>query len=150
MPGINIQFRGLDQLQQRVNRLARGSDLERAVAGKLFRSANRVLTESKRLVPVDTGNLKATGSVEVPDVGGSRVTTEVGYGGSAAPYALVVHEDLEAFHDDGSAKYLEIPFRAEAEGTLRELRKVISLLRGTRGGAAGVARGLQSIGGGLG
>jgi len=38
----------------------------------------------------------------------TRVSVIVGY---TASYALVVHEDLTAFHPVGQAKYLEEPFR---------------------------------------
>ena len=38
----------------------------------------------------------------------------MGYGGSAAPYALVVHENLFAYHPHGQAKYLEAPVNQRA------------------------------------
>lgn len=39
------------------------------------------------------------------------VEVVVGY---SAPYALIVHEDLEAHHDNGQAKFLEQPARVNA------------------------------------
>lgn len=40
--------------------------------------------------------------------GDKDVQVRVGYN---APYALVVHEDMEAHHDNGQAKFLEQPAR---------------------------------------
>lgn len=84
-------------------------DLEQAVHG----TANTVLNESKKIVPVDKGTLKDSGRVERPKVDGDGVEVEIGYGGAASDYALIVHENMNARHADGkSAKYLEIPVKA--------------------------------------
>jgi hypothetical protein len=37
------------------------------------------------------------------------VTVAMGFGGPAVDYAVIVHEDLLAFHPNGTAKYLERP-----------------------------------------
>jgi len=42
-----------------------------------------------------------------------RITVIVGY---TQEYAIYVHENLEAFHSVGQAKYLEVPFRLRAPG----------------------------------
>lgn len=54
-------------------------------------------------VPVDTGTLRATGTVEGPD--SSEVVT-LAFGGPAAPYALVQHERTDYAHDVGESRYL--------------------------------------------
>lgn len=54
-------------------------------------------------VPVDTGALRSTGTVEGPNTVG-QVT--LSFGGAAAPYALTQHEDLSYHHDTGEARYL--------------------------------------------
>ncbi len=66
--------------------------------------------ESQRLVPVDTGDLKASGYVEVRTEGRSgRVRAEIGYGLYGRPhYAGFVHEMVQIPHAGVTqAKYLE-------------------------------------------
>lgn len=54
----------------------------------------------------------------------SRRMVEVGY---KAEYALMVHEDLEAFHKTGTqAKFLEQPARAFSQEIAAAIRKVVS------------------------
>lgn len=53
----------------------------------------QVIAPAKEIVPVDTGNLKATLRTEGPVVDGTRITVSAVAGGSAAKYALAVHEN---------------------------------------------------------
>jgi hypothetical protein len=63
---------------------------------------------SQKQVPVDTGHLRSTGAVSDPDITQGSVEVTIGY---SAPYALFVHEDLQAHHKPPTkAKYLEDPF----------------------------------------
>jgi len=55
---------------------------------------------------VDLGPLRASGHVRMKRAG-RRVTAELGFGGAAAAYAVYVHEDLDAHHPVGQAKFLE-------------------------------------------
>ena len=84
-----------------------------ATADALNRSAQEVLAESSRQVPVDTGKLARSG--RVVEASASNLMAGVMYGGPAAEYALQVHET----HPSGS-KYLESSARASAI-RLREL-----------------------------
>lgn len=36
--------------------------------------------------------------------------------GASGEYAVIVHEDMDAVHDDGQAKFLEIPFIQTGRG----------------------------------
>lgn len=69
----------------------------------LRKAAAFVLRESQKIVPVDTGALRASGRVVVEGEGfGTRCT--VSYN---TDYAIYVHEDLNAAHRPGkTAKYL--------------------------------------------
>lgn len=101
-----------------------GARAKRETMKHLFKEATGIMTVSKAsFVPVDTGALRSTGYVKP-----AQDFVELGYGGPAAPYALVVHEDLEAHHTVGSAKYLERPFRDATRGLARRL---IARLRST-------------------
>lgn len=79
--------------------------------GAIYREGERMMTLSKLQVPVDTGTLRSTGSVSEPSMLSQHPEVSLGYGGPAAPYALIVHEDLNAHHTVGKAKYLEDPVR---------------------------------------
>ena len=108
------QGSGLDkgQVTARLRRV-----IERApatVAGAMYVEAEIEMTESKKLVPVQYGHLRASGHVRQPEVSGRTVTVVLGYGGPAGTgsntedvgYAIPVHEDLEAHHTVGQARYL--------------------------------------------
>lgn len=74
--------------------------------------ADHVLTESLRLVPLEFGELQASGHVE-----NHGNESSISYGGppSEPVIAVVQHEHLEFTHKSGrSAKYLEIPLIANA------------------------------------
>lgn len=88
--------------------LAKLSTPAKYVAVALYQEAEEVMGKSKEAyVPVDQGTLRGTGHVQPPEIHGGRVWVELGYGGPAAPYALVQHEHLGYRHTVGRAKYLE-------------------------------------------
>lgn len=88
------------------------NDMMTAAVGAASQQLEAVMTTSKQLVPVDTGVLRSSGTVTQPRRTEEGVTIEIGYGGAAAPYATFVHEDLDAQHTIGQAKYLEEPLTA--------------------------------------
>lgn len=74
------------------------------------------------------------------------VVVFLGYGGPAAKinpktgestagYALYVHENLDAFHKVGTAKYLEIPFDAAKHGMNERLAQ--AMRQAKHGGISG-------------
>jgi hypothetical protein len=80
-----------------------------AAARALYQEANIIFLESQAQVPIDTGALRASGFVTKPTIKGTTAEVQISYGGAAASYAVIVHEDLEANHPVGKAKYLEDP-----------------------------------------
>lgn len=78
----------------------------RVMAG-LYQETEVEAKEVKRITPVDKGNLRASIHVVGPFREGRRIWCMVVAGGPAASYALYVHEDLEAFHKVGQAKFIE-------------------------------------------
>jgi allophanate hydrolase subunit 2 len=111
---LDVGIKGLDKLDKQLGLLVQ--ELPHAVGRALRAEAEIEMTEAKRRTPVDTGALRDSGTVEGPDSDG---VVRMYFGGPSAPYAVVVHEDLEAFHDDGQAKFLEsvlmesVPYLAE-------------------------------------
>lgn len=85
-------------------------------------------TESQRRTPVDTGALRASHSVKVESAGGD-ITGTISVGGVAAPYAVHVHENLEAFHPVGQAKFLESTLNESQDFLAQRIARRIDLER---------------------
>lgn len=87
----------------------------RTFAEKHFDEVGRALTieteveakEVRRRTPVDTGELRASIYVERAERDGKRIFSRIVAGGVSAPYAIYVHEDLDAIHKVGQAKFIE-------------------------------------------
>lgn len=116
---ITIEVKGTEKLRRALAELGERALFE---AGKaLYAEAELIMTESKKQCPVDTGTLRSTGYVEEPEHSGDQATVQMGYGGPAAPYAVVQHERLDFKHKVGKAKYLEDPVKAAAPKLPRAL-----------------------------
>lgn len=73
-------------------------------------AAEHVLTESRKVVPIEEATLERSGVATVDE---SSLTAAVSYD---TPYAVRQHEELTYRHDTGrTAKYLERPMTEEAE-----------------------------------
>lgn len=100
-----------------VNLQQEGQGAIAAVAAALYEEGERIMGEAKRLCPVDTGTLRASGHVSEPTVTpGDGVIVLLGFGGPAADYAVYVHERLDVHHPNGQAKFLSMPAEAAAAG----------------------------------
>ena len=95
---LRVRIEGLDDIR----RLIRVND--RKVVGATKIAVTEQVVELGRradeLVPFDTGNLMRSQIIKLPPpLGHSRsIVGSVEYGGTAAPYALVQHEDLTLWH----------------------------------------------------
>ena len=88
----------------------------------LYEEANVIFNESQKLVPVDTGALRASGFVHAPRNENNRTFVRVTYGGPAAHYALYVHENLYSTHTAPTqAKYLETPLYRQVPVLIKNL-----------------------------
>ena len=79
-------------------------------------TSESILGESQKLVPVDTGTLQKSGTVQYNE---DKTIATISYN---TPYALKQHEDNTLNHNksknpDAQAKYLERPFN-EKKGEL--------------------------------
>lgn len=103
----SITWKGTAQVRAQLQSIAEA--VPGGIAQALREFGEAVLTDAKTTyVPVDTGALRASGFVEGLDAEG---TVLLGFGGPAAPYAVIVHEDLTVTHKVGQAKYLETPLK---------------------------------------
>lgn len=146
---ITFQLRGLKEVQQRLAALATSG--KSAFAGRLYAEAQSILNVARNLTPIDTGFLRQSAFVEIPVINGDHMTVTFGY---AAEYAVPVHEDLSVHHKKGSAKFLEIPFRAWQQKGLANLAAGVQawLSGGTRSSsltaAGAIGSALSGLGGG--
>lgn len=93
----------------------------RRLRAALYAEGEAIMADSKEnYVPIDEGTLKASGHVVLSS--GDAIEVTLAYGGPAAPYALVVHEDLSAQHAHGSAKFLERPMLSALPNLVENLK----------------------------
>ena len=102
MSDVSITVTGFARVQERLAALA--EEFGEAVGNAVRAESEIIMTEAKRRTPVLTGALRESGNVTGPDGDGDVV---LGFGGPATPYAVYVHENLEAYHRVGRAKFLE-------------------------------------------
>jgi hypothetical protein len=80
-----------------------------AAARGLLLGAEHILTESRKVVPIAEGTLERSGAASVDE---QALAAAVSYD---TPYAVRVHEDMNARHSPGrTAKYLERPATEQA------------------------------------
>lgn len=77
------------------------------VAQGLMAETEIEATEARKRTPVDLGPLVASVHAEGPFRNGRSIYSMIVAGGPAAPYAIFVHEDPDAFHPVGQWKYIE-------------------------------------------
>lgn len=107
---IGIDIKGFKEIYKNLN-ITEEQIIKGAIKGMKI-TAQNILGESQKLVPVDTGILQKSGNVKVNQ---DALTATISYN---TPYALKQHEDATLKHPKGGeAKYLERPFN-EKKGEL--------------------------------
>jgi hypothetical protein len=126
MARVSIELEGADRLARVFDR---GSDAHRQALSKaMMLEANRILNESRKIVPFDTGVLKDSGAVEGPKVDSNGVEVEITYGGAAKAYAAVQHWDTSLNHPNGKqALYLLTPIEAAKSTFVRSLTESFAI-----------------------
>jgi hypothetical protein len=108
MPG-EVHVYGVDRVLRAFGAVKNNSG--KSIAEGLAAAAKTLFNRSQILVPVEKGDLKATGKIESGGRG-FGAWAQVVYGGISptgreVTYALVVHEDLEKYHAPPTqARYL--------------------------------------------
>ena len=105
---MNVTFKNVEGLGRAI---ARGdATVIAATMTAINDVALDIAARADDLVPFDTGVL--SGSQKIENATFSNLTATIGYGGPAAPYALVQHENPDYQHSAGRVyKYLEAPAR---------------------------------------
>lgn len=104
MASLSLTLDGAERMTTVLRNMVR--EIPDVVAAAMQSELEVEATESQRRTPVDTGALRASHQVSVEAKPGEVVGT-ITVGGVAAPYALYVHENLDAYHPVGQAKFLE-------------------------------------------
>ena len=126
---MSIELKGAAELRQTLRRVVR--EMPKEASRALFEEALIETKESQKRTPVDTGALRASHETGRPVMSGQDISVTISVGGPAAPYALVVHERLEAFHKVGQAKFLEStimesrPFMAARVARRIDLNRIV-------------------------
>lgn len=105
------EVRGLEEIVSNLNKAVAG--IEGATLAGLMEAGLQIEHSAKGRVPVDTGNLKNSGYTRKA----GKLAVEVGF---TAFYAVYVHENLDARHPVGEAKFLQNAVSAN-EGRILEI-----------------------------
>ena len=118
-------IKGTKNVKARLEKFRKSMILQAGRA--LVEEAQLEQKESMKRTPVLTGALRA--SHETSDFTLTKDTIEVSIkvGGASAPYAVVVHEDLSAFHKVGQAKFLESTIQESAPHMAARVSKRLHL-----------------------
>ena len=114
---IDLKIEGTKEVLDAITKAARRYPEAAAVA--LYEECLAIMAESVKLVPVDTGRLRATAYVAPPKFG-RDTECRVGYG---TRYAVYVHERTDVRHTNGEAKFLEKPAMAAQRGFAARMQK---------------------------
>jgi hypothetical protein len=98
-----VKVTGINELK----RTLKGADIRIRMAAnqEIHKIATEILNESRALVPFQDGILSGSGHLKAGGAGSNLVMSQtVEYGGPAAPYALIQHENEDYFHPAKSAK----------------------------------------------
>lgn len=124
---MTLDLKGAEQIKARLARLA--AQVPNEVARALYEEARVEQVESMRRTPVDTGALRASHNTTKPEIDGRDISVSIEVGGPAAPYAIHVHENLEADHPVGQAKFLESTLNESRPFLAARIAKRIELNR---------------------
>ena len=99
--------------------IARLGGVTREIELKVERSvglcAEDLLDKAVQITPIDSGELRLSGTATVEKKGVESIG-RVGFGGGQVDYALAVHETVKNYKEPGTgAKYLENPLKENAQ-----------------------------------
>lgn len=148
MSFINVTVEGEAEWNRRWSTLASRGLRELGVVRTMVSEMEGMMRESRPLVPVVTGTLRSSGTVEPPVETNDEVSVAAGYGGAAKRYALKVHENPRAgktggvspsgkkyyprpglpvpYSTVGQWKFLEQPFLARRARMLEAIARAIN------------------------
>lgn len=122
MVGLEIGAEGGDEFTRAIEAAIQGTI--DSLIPPMVQEAETIMGRSKEIVPLDLGPLRASADevgVNV-DANENSVTVSFGYGGQAAGYSIIQHENPVFRHAPGRTwKYLENPTLEAIEGMEQRL-----------------------------
>jgi len=107
-PNYGVRVDGIEDTKRKLAKYS--EENKKKLRDGMWTAGRFLLREAQKLVPVDTGALKASGKVLVRNNDDNHPEFHVSFGNDDdVHYAAVQHENLEYFHTIGQAKYLEQP-----------------------------------------
>lgn len=119
MNGVKLE--GFVELTKKLNKSI--SEISSVVEDALLDCGNDLQQKAQDLTPVDTGALRASAFTEAES--GSNPSVIVGF---EEEYAIFVHENLEAHHPVGQAKFLEQPLKENSDKYVKYVRDKVQEL----------------------
>lgn len=120
---VSIKIEGVELVEKGINKTR--SQLEKGFERGMKEAGRLLLRESQKIVPVDTGALRASGRVR-SEGKGVDIEVIVSY---STWYAIYVHEILWYYHKPPTqAKFLETPFRRLKSRLIDIIKKEINIL----------------------
>lgn len=124
--GFKGQLKGVVNFS---NRLAKTIDNTRIQSAKALNAEGKIeLKEMQRRTPVETGEL--VDSSDMTEATPKDLSVSFHYD---AEHAVVVHEDLDAFHQVGQAKYMESVLNESSPHIVKRVAKRIDMERAAKG-----------------
>jgi hypothetical protein len=101
-----LQLKGMNSMNRKLKDISRRHP--EMVGKAMYQEMQIEMTEAKRRCPVETGVLRASGTVSRPEIDSyDNINVMLSFGGAAQDYAIVQHERLDFVHKVGQAKFLE-------------------------------------------
>lgn len=107
--------------------LAPGALKESAAAA--FQELEIDMAEMKTRTPVETGNLRNSGFVNLPKMSKHEAEISLGFGGPSIGYAVPVHEITTSHHPVGQAKFMESVMIESAPTLVKRIAARVDLSR---------------------
>lgn len=121
----SVRVKGLDQVIANLN--SEIGNIEGATVGGLLAAGLIIQAEAQGMTPVDTGNLKDSAFTrKAPE---NEFAVEIGF---SAAYAIYVHEDLDAYHEVGQAKFLEVAVENKQQEALQVIAQHVKVKKRAR------------------
>ena len=140
---VTLEVTGFREMARALDALA--AQIPGEVGNAVRAEAEIEMTEAKQRTPLLTGALQASGHVTGPEQDGRDQVIRMGFGGPAGSgnhggesnnvdvgYAVWVHENMEALHPRGQAKFLESVLLESAPYLLERVAARIDLTRAMR------------------
>lgn len=123
-PNITVRITGLNETSRNLSGMSR--DIVQVLAGTINQEHEAIMTIAKERTPVLTGALRASGHVIPPVILRRSIKSVGAFGGPSAAYAVIVHEDLNAHHNVGQAKFYESAVRERRRNVKAAVKEAVS------------------------